>query len=247
MGGLSWVPSVLISAAPSSVGIKGVPYGVRSKMHSCLKRSPFLPPSKDLKLPQCVCFERELAKVVERAWSLVLTRTSGISQVTRSTSFLLKALLPPRLAATHSWTVRAEVLGLGGLYASALAPALAALPLTVRPGQPPCLCAGPCLAVPSLAVRPGRPPCPLRWPLPCCSAPHCEAWAGGSILSLASPGPTSGQMIPPTSIGSQPSVDLDQQKGRNLGEISQFPSSSSLPGTTLRPCPYRFFGESSTC
>ena len=52
MGGLSWVPSVLISAAPSSVGRKGVPYGMRSEMHSCLKRSPFLPPSKDLKLPQ---------------------------------------------------------------------------------------------------------------------------------------------------------------------------------------------------
>ena len=164
MGGLSWVPSVLISAAPSSVGIKGVPYGVRSKMHSCLKRSPFLPPSKDLKLPQCVCFERELAKVVERAWSLVLTRTSGISQVTRSTSFLLKALLPPRLAATHSWTVRAEVLGLGGLYASALAPALAALPLTVRPGQPPCLCAGPCLAALPLTVRHGREAAYCPWP-----------------------------------------------------------------------------------
>ena len=29
MGGLSWVPNVLISAAPSSVGRKGVPYGMR--------------------------------------------------------------------------------------------------------------------------------------------------------------------------------------------------------------------------
>ena len=124
MAGLSWVPSVLISAAPSSVGRKGAPYGV----YSCLKRSPFLPPSKDLKLPQCVCFEKELGKVVERAWSLVLTRASGISQVTRSTSFLLKALLPPSLAATHSWTVRAEVLGLCGLHASALA-----LPLLLCP------------------------------------------------------------------------------------------------------------------
>ena len=52
MGGLSWVPSVLISAAPSSVGRKVVPYGARSESHSCLKKSPFLPPSKDLKLPE---------------------------------------------------------------------------------------------------------------------------------------------------------------------------------------------------
>ena len=127
------------------------------------------------------------------------TGASGISQVTRSTSFLLKALLPPRLAATHRWTVRAEGLGLCGLHV---------------------LCAGPC---------------------PCCAVPHCETWAGGGILSLAPPGPTGGQMIPPPSIGSQPSVDLDQKKGRHLEEISQFPSSSSLPGTTLRPCPYSFF------
>lgn len=38
-------------------------------------------------------------------------------------------------------------------------------------------------------------------------------------------------MIPCGSIGSQPSIDLDQWEGRSLGEMGKFPASSSLPWT----------------
>ena len=112
----------------------------------------------------------------------------------------------------------------------------------------------------------GRHSCLLVLLLPTVGPSKLRGWAGmawmPSALALALaassltvrqggrqrvvsglPMPTRGQTIPPTSVGSQPSVDLDQQKGINPGEISPFPSSSSLPGTTLRPYPYRFFGE----
>ena len=71
------------------------------------------------------------------------TGASGVSRVTRSTSFLRKALLPPRLAAAHSWTVQAEGLGRHGLDA---------------------LCTGPC---PCCIV----PHCETGWEAACCLWP----------------------------------------------------------------------------